>query len=369
VDARLRPGRLSQRAQEGDDGPDTTLTLAEALDRLPKVELHCHIEGTMRLDTLVELAAKNGHGLGAADPRELYQYDSLDGFLNVFWLAQSCLASRDDWARLARESVVDAAACGIVYRESFFTPTRHLAAGQDLGDIVLGLEEGIAAGEAETGTRVMLICDMDRAYGGKAGLDLIERLVEVRRGGGAQRVIGAGMDSTELGIDPADYADAYRLAGASGLRLTGHQGENSPPSAIRYDVEVLGVERIDHGFSILDDPAVAQLLVDRGIPLTVCPGSNVKLANLVDRLEDHPWPRMAAAGLHVTLNSDDPAFMRSDLGKEYAELARAFGYDFDAMVGIAQAGVDASWLADDEKAALRTRISTAAGELGSAISS
>jgi adenosine deaminase len=345
---------------------DGTLTIVEALDLLPKVELHCHVEGTMRMETLVELAARSGHALDTAEPGELYRYDSLDGFLKLFWLAQSCLTDRDDWARLAHESVVDGAAHGLVYRESFFTPARHLESGQDLEDIVLGLEDGLAAGEQETGLTVKLICDMDRAYGGKAGLELVERLVDLQRRGKAERVIGVGMDSTELDIDPAEYADAYRLARASGLHLTAHQGENSPPSAIRYDVEVLGVERIDHGISVLEDPAVAQLLVDRGIPLTVCPLSNVRIANSVQRLEDHPWPRMAAAGLHLTLNSDDPAFIQSHLGEEYAELARAFDYDFDAMVAIALAGVDAAWLTASEKASLRSRVSKAAIELASA---
>lgn len=348
---------------------DNTVTTAEALDVLPKVELHCHIEGTMRAETLVELAARDGHTLRTTEPAELYRYDSLDGFLELFWLAQSCLATRDDWARLAHESVVDGSVHGLVYRESFFTPARHLAAGQDLVDIVSGLEDGLVAGEQETGLRVMLICDMDRSFGGKAGLELVERLPELRRRGMAERVIGLGMDSTELGIDPADYADAYRLARTAGLRLTAHQGENSAPSAIRYDVEALGVERIDHGISILEDPAVAQLLVDRGIPITVCPLSNVRIANIVERLEDHPWPRMAAAGLHLTLNSDDPAFIRSNIGEEYAELARAFDYDFTAMVAIALAGVDAAWITDGDKAALRTRISMAALDLARSIGS
>lgn len=134
----------------------STLTMAEALDSLPKVELHCHVEGTMRPETLAELAAKSGRELGTADSRDLYRYNSLDGFLKVFWLAQSCLTSRDDWARLAYESVVDGAAHGLVYRENFFTPARHLAAGQDLEDVMLALEDGLAAGEAETGLTVML---------------------------------------------------------------------------------------------------------------------------------------------------------------------------------------------------------------------
>ena len=348
-------------------GSDANLTLADALDRLPKVELHCHIEGTMRLDTLVELAAKSGQALGTTDPAELYRYDSLDGFLRVFWIGQASLVTRDDWARLAYESVVDGAAHGIVYRESFFTPTRHLAAGQDLSDIIAGLEDGLAAGEAETGCRVMLICDMDRAYGGRAGLELAERLTEVRRAGDAERVIGMGMDSTELGVDPAEYLDAYRHAKAGGLHLTAHQGENSAASAIRYDVEVLGVERIDHGISILEDMSVVQLLVDRGIPITVCPISNVRIANAVARLEDHPWPRMAAAGLHLTLNSDDPAFIQSDLGEEYAELARAFGYDLEHMTAVALAGADATWMSPTEKAAVRARVRAGADELAGRI--
>ena len=317
----------------------------------------------MRPATLVELATRSGRALRSSNPDELYRFTSLDDFLELFWLAQACLETRDDWARLAHESVIDGAAHGVVYRESFFTPARHLAAGQDLADIVLGLEAGLAAGEDETGTRVMLICDMDRAYGGMAGLELVERLIALRRDGSAERVIGVGMDSTELGIDPAEFAPAYRRAGAAGLRLTAHQGENSPASAIRYDVEVLLVDRIDHGISVLDDPAVAQLLVTRGIPITVCPLSNVRIANSVARLEDHPWPRMAAAGLHLTLNSDDPAFIRSDLGEEYAELARAFDYGLEAMTQIALAGVDATWLSDAEKAALRKRIGAEAASL------
>jgi adenosine deaminase len=116
-----------------------------------KVELHCHIEGTLRPGTLIELARQNGVALPTTNLDELYRYDSLDSFLRIFWLGQSTLAARDDWARLGYESMVDGAAHGVVHRESFFTPARHLAAGQDLADIVAGLDEGLTAAEAETG--------------------------------------------------------------------------------------------------------------------------------------------------------------------------------------------------------------------------
>jgi len=141
------------------------MLLDEALEKLPKVELHCHVEGTMRPATVLDLAKRNDISLPTTDLDELYRYGSLDEFLSVFWLVQSCLQTRDDWSRLAYESVVDAALHGRVYAETFFTPARHLAAGQRLGDIVAGLAEGIDAAEAETGARCFLIADMDRAFG------------------------------------------------------------------------------------------------------------------------------------------------------------------------------------------------------------
>ena len=151
----------------------------DAFDRIPKVELHCHVEGTVRAATVVELARKAGRPLPVDDPADLYRYDSLDSFLAVFWLVQETLVDRADWARVAYESLVDGAAHGLRYREMFFTPARHLAAGQDLGMIVDGLSEGIAAAEAESGVRCFLIADIDRAYGPAAGLELVERLGEL----------------------------------------------------------------------------------------------------------------------------------------------------------------------------------------------
>ncbi|MET0233356.1 MAG: adenosine deaminase [Kibdelosporangium sp.] len=341
------------------------MSIDHALARLPKVELHCHIEGTMRPGTVVDLAGRNGVAMPAADPTQLYRYVSLDDFLRVFWLVQSTLGDRADWARLAYESVLDAAAAGVVYRETFFTPARHLAAGQDLADIVAGIAEGLAAGETETGTRVMMICDIDRAYGATAALELIERLVELRRAGapGTGRVLGIGMDSTELGVDPAEFTDAYQLAGKWGLRRTAHQGENSPPSAIAACVDVLGAERIDHGLSLLDDPALADRLAAERVPLTVCPTSNIRIANLVGTLAEHPFPRMRASGLLATVNTDDPAMIDLDLATEYAAVRNAYGYDWDEMVAIAQDGVTASWLDDDERSRLRDRIQQEADRL------
>ncbi|HEX7132876.1 MAG TPA: adenosine deaminase [Iamia sp.] len=339
--------------------------LDDALEALPKVELHCHVEGTMRATTVAELAAANGIDLPVDDPTDLYRYDSLTGFLDVFWLVQSVLGDRGDWARLGYESAIDGAAHGLAYRESFFTPARHLAAGQSLGDVVAGLDEGLAAAEAETGVRVALILDFDRDFGAAAAEEQVDALIELRRAGapGVERVIGVGYDSTEIGQEPGWYATAFQRAGAAGLRRTAHQGENSGPEAIAACVDLLGAERIDHGLSILGDHDVTQRFVDEQIALTVCPSSNIRIANAFPTLAEHVYPEMRARGLLATLNTDDPSLTDLDIGLEYRNVAAAFGWGWDEMVAIALDAVEACWLDPSDKAALRARTEQAREEL------
>ena len=337
-----------------------------AVARLPKIELHCHLEGTMRPGTVADLARRHGHALPVDDPTELYHYDDLTGFLRVFRIVQAVLKDRDDWARLAYESVIDGAAHGLVHRESFFTPARLLADGQRLGDIVGGIDDGLTAAETETGVTCRMILDMDRELGPAAGREQVEELIALQRTGapGAARVIGIGMDSTELGVDPATFHDAYRLAAAAGLRRTAHQGENSPASAIATAVDVLGCERIDHGISIFGDADLVRRLADRRLPFTVCPNANVRInPDVCPSLAEHVFPTMRAAGLLVTLNTDDPALTALDLTQEYAASADAFGYGWDDVVAIALDAVEASWLDDTDARPLRAAIASAGDEL------
>jgi adenosine deaminase len=340
----------------------------EALRALPKVELHCHVEGTMRPETVAALARKNGVPLPAGDVRDLYRYGSLDEFLKVFWLVQSVLADRDDWARLGYESVLDGAAAGRVYAEVFVTPARHLAAGQTLRSVLEGLSAGLAAGDAETGCLTRVIVDMDRAYGGEAGLQLMTELIELRRAGapGTDRVIGIGMDSTELNVDPLSFAPAYREAAAAGLRRTGHQGENSPAAAVGVVAVGLGAERIDHGLSLIEDPDLVAFFADRRIPLTMCPTSNVVIANTYSSVDRHPLPALREAGVLVTINTDDPALTDLDLAREYATCAAAWNWSWDQMVQISLDGVEATWLDDSDKRALSGRVRAAADRINPA---
>ena len=164
------------------------------------------------------------------------------------------------------------------------------------------------------------------------------------------------MDSTELGIDSTTFHPGYRLARSAGFRPTGHQGENSTASDIAACLDILGLERIDHGVPVLDDDALTARMAAERIPITVCPTSNVVIAGCFERLEDHVYPRMRAAGLLATVNTDDPALTDVNLGQEYAAVAHAFGYTRDDMMHIALDGVEACWLSESDKAALQLRI-------------
>ena len=326
----------------------------QRVDAIPKVELHCHVEGTVRPATVLDLARKAGRPLPVDDPQELYRYDSLDSFLAIFWLVQETISDRGDWARVAYESLVDGAAHGLRYREMFFTPARHLAAGQDLGDIVAGLTEGIEAAEAEAPVRCHLIGAIDRAYGPAAGLAFVEALGKLRRAGRAERVIGIGADSTELGVDLASFAPAYEAAEGLGFRRTCHAGEavGVGPANIRVALDVLGAERIDHGVAIVEDAGLVRRLADERVPLTVCPQSNIVIANRFATLADHPFRAMRDAGLLLTINTDDPAMMDWDLGQEYAAVGAALGYDAEELGRIAVEGIASTWLDAAEQASL-----------------
>jgi adenosine deaminase len=327
----------------------------DAFDRIPKVELHCHVEGTVRSATVGDLARSAKRALPVDDPELLYRYDSLDSFLAIFWLIQELLRTPDDWARVAYESLMDASAHGLRYREMFFTPARHLADGQDLGGIVDGLTAGIEAAEAETGVRCFLVGDMDRAYGPAAALELVEGLAALRRAGRAERVIGIGADSTELGVDLRVFAPAFQAAARAGFRRTCHAGEavGCGPDNIEVALDVLGAERIDHGVAIMEDPALVRRLAAERTPLTVCPTSNVVIANRFRSLAEHPLPAMREAGLLVTINTDDPAMQDLDLGREYREVAAAHGLTAAELGRYAVEGIESTWLDASDRAALR----------------
>ena len=330
-----------------DDLLQLTAPADSPLRLMPKVELHCHVEGTARASTVAELAAKHGISIGVDDPDDLYSYDDLPQFLAAFGTVCSVFVDTEDFHRMAYEAAADAALAGTRYREMFFSPGFHLDRGIPFETLWNGLVTGITDGESDHGVKTRLILDIDKPK----GLGPAMALLEVARRCERDLLIGIGGDSNENGVDHHQFAPLMAEAKKLGFKTSFHCGEEGPAENIAIMVEA-GIDRIDHGTRLLDMPELVARVVDEQIPLTSCPSSNVEL-NVVGSIAEHPFKAQLDAGALATLNSDDPAFFRFDLADEYLRIATAFDLDHDAMVAIRDRAIDASWLDDVDKAALK----------------
>jgi adenosine deaminase len=322
---------------------------AEYLRSLPKVELHCHVEGTLRPETVVDLARQHDITLPTTDVERIYDYDTIYEFLEIFRLVNSTVIGRDDFARVAYESLEDGVRLGnLRYREMFFNPTLHTTRGVAMATVVDGLVDGIRAAEADFGVQCSLIADVYRQDTVEMAMQMIEEVLANRR----PELIGLGMDAAEAPDPPEKFAECFALAGRAGLHRTSHAAEDGPPANITTCLDVLGCERIDHGYHILADDAVVERCRDDGIHFTCCPTSTSIVYGWPD-LTTHPINQMMASGLLVHLNSDDPTMFHTDIGKEYVDFVGQNDYPPEVAKQLVRNGVDATWLDDVDKATLR----------------
>ena len=319
----------------------------EFLRRIPKAELHCHVEGAVRPQTLAELARKNGVPLPAGDPEDLYRYEDLAGFLSVYGLVCRAVAGREDFARIAYEALEDGVRLGnLRYREMFFNPTLH--PGVPYRDVVDGLVEGVRAAESDFGVRCRLIPSVYRQDPVEVAAAMLREVLDHR----PEEVIGLGMDGDELRDPPEKFAPVYREAGRAGLRLTAHTSHDGPASLITTCLDVLGCERIDHGYHVIDDPDVLRRVRDQGVPFACAPGCP-PLCGWPKELSRSPIKVMVDRGLRVTLNSDDPPMLHTDIGTEYVRFCTELGLGPGAARGLCLEAVEAAWLDDADRRALR----------------
>lgn len=312
---------------------------------LPKANLHVHLEDAIRPPTVVELAASHDLRLPASVPIT----DSAS-FFAVHDVVRNCLLTFADFYRAAVEYCEDEAAQGTRYAEVSFTAAAH---GERLGDMAMPLRavlEGLAQGRADYGLQTRLLLDHSRRRPVERAWATL-RLAESHADAG---VVAVGLSGDEA--YPGDpFAAVFRAARAAGLHVVHHAGEAAGPDSIRQAITAGGAERLGHGIRVLEDEALTAEVVALGIPLEVCPHSNV-LLGLVPSLARHPLPRLLDAGLLVTVNTDIPAMTGAGLAEEYRQLRDSFGYDDAVIAGLARAGVRASFAPADLKARLLSGI-------------
>lgn len=333
------------------------MSLETFVARLPKVELHLHLEGAIPLDALFTLVQRHGGHPDAPDPATLaarFQFCSFDEFIDAWIWKNQFLRAAEDFQFVAREISLWLRRSHVVYAEAFFSPGDFQRHGLTVPEITEALDDGLRQGEAAGGARVRMIADLIRDYGPGPGLRFLEELHRCE----CPRLIGIGIGGTEVGNPPEAYAEIYRRARDLGYHLTAHAGETAGPESVRGALDALKVERIGHGLRAGEDPALLERLVAEAVPLEMCPVSNVCTAS-VPGLEHHPLARYLRAGACVTINTDDPGMFGTDMNREMVDTARALDLSREELVRLSRNAIDASWASPEEKTALHRGLDAA----------
>lgn len=313
---------------------------------LPKAELHLHIEGTLEPELAFRLAQKHRVSLPYASVAELraaYDFTDLQSFLDLYYALADVLRDRQDFHDLALSYLERAHEQGVVHAEIFFDPQTHTARGIEFGTVVEGLRGALLEAERRFGMTHRLIACFLRHLSAQDAERTLDEVLRYR-----EFITAVGLDSSERGHPPSKFAEVFARARRHGLLTVAHAGEEGPPEYIVEALDVLAVRRIDHGVRCEEDPALVQRLVREQVTLTVCPLSNVKL-RVFERMAQHNLERLLAAGLRVTVNSDDPAYFGGYILENYLAVARALELTREDLATLARNSIAGAFLEEEAK--------------------
>lgn len=320
---------------------------------LPKAELHLHIEGSLEPEQMFEFARRNAVAIPFASVEEVraaYEFANLQDFLDIYYAGANVLRTEEDFRDLALAYFDRAAADGVVHAEIFFDPQTHTARGVPFGVVANGLLAGMAAAETTYGLTSKLILCFLRHLDEEDAFRTLEQAQPW-----LDQIEAVGLDSSEIGHPPSKFERVFAAAHAMGLKRVAHAGEEGPPAYVHEALDLLGVDRLDHGNRSLEDAALVTRLARSGMTLTVCPLSNVKLCNVAS-IDAHPIDEMLRKGLRATINSDDPAYFGGYVADNYRAVAKGRGLGRDDLVTLARNSFLGSFLPDEAVAAHLARL-------------
>jgi adenine deaminase len=321
------------------------MNLPSLLAAMPKAELHIHIEGSLEPELIFQLAQRNGVALPYAsveDLRRAYAFTNLQSFLDIYYAGASVLLKEQDFYDMAWAYLQKAAADNVIRAEIFFDPQTHTARGVAMETVIRGLSRACRDAK-KIGVEAELILCFLRHLSEDDAFATLEQALPLR-----EHFIGVGLDSSELGHPPEKFARVFAKCRQEGLHLVAHAGEEGPPAYIWAALDVLHVERIDHGVQSTKDPALMQRLARDRIPLTVCPLSNLKLC-VVPRLDQHNLRELLDAGLCATVNSDDPAYFGGYMNANFLQTFAATGLDAQHAYRLARNSFEGSFAEASQK--------------------
>jgi adenosine deaminase len=321
--------------------------LADLLRAMPKAELHIHIEGSLEPELIFALARRNGVPLAYDSVealRRAYAFTDLQSFLDIYYAGASVLLTEQDFCDMTAAYLARAHQDNVRHAEIFFDPQTHTARGVDIGVVIRGIHRAADDARVATGMSASLILCFLRHLTEQDALDTLQQALPWR-----DMIVGVGLDSSERGHPPEKFARVFAECGELGLHRVAHAGEEGPPAYIETALDVLKVERIDHGVRCLEDAALTRRLAQQRIPLTVCPLSNVKL-RVFDDLKDHNLLQLLRAGIVATVNSDDPAYFGGYVNDNYLQTFAALPLTRDDAWQLARNSFSASFLPAADKA-------------------
>ena len=315
--------------------------LRTTLQQMPKAELHIHIEGSLEPELIFALGQRNRVSLAYAsveDLRQAYAFTDLQSFLDIYYAGASVLLTEQDFYDMTWAYLKRAHADNVRHAEIFFDPQTHTERGVAFGTVINGIHRALKDAQKQWDKSAALIMCFLRHLSEEEAFATLELALPYR-----DKFIGVGLDSSERGHPPEKFARVFARCKDFGLRLVAHAGEEGPPEYIRTALDVLKVERIDHGVRCLEDTALTQRLARERMPLTVCPLSNIKL-RVFDKLSDHNMLRLLEAGLTVTVNSDDPAYFGGYMNDNFVQMFEALPLEKNHAYQLARNSFAASFL-------------------------
>lgn len=320
--------------------------MKDFIQSLPKAELHLHIEGSLEPELMFELAERNNIELkykSVEEIRRAYEFQNLQSFLDIYYEGAGVLQKEQDFYDLTWAYLLRCKEDNVVHTEIFFDPQTHTERGISFDTVVNGIDGALKNAQKELGISSHLIMCFLRHLSEEEAFETLELALPHQ-----DKIIGVGLDSAEVGHPPEKFQGVFEKAKSLGFRLVAHAGEEGPPEYIWQALDLLKVERIDHGVRCLEDQDLVARLREEKIPLTVCPYSNVKL-RVFNKLEDHNLRKLLDSGLVATINADDPAYFGGYLGENFVGTQKALGLSRDELITLCENSFMASFLNEDEK--------------------
>ena len=332
--------------------------MIDLIKRLPKAELHLHIEGSLEPELMFRLAKKNQIEIpykDIEDVRNAYNFTNLQTFLNIYYAGANVLITQDDFYDLTWEYILKCVEDNVIHTEIFFDPQTHTARGVAFETVLTGIKRALADAKAQYGITSCIIMCFLRHLSQEEAFETLEQALPFK-----DDIIGVGLDSSELGNPPSKFIEVFKKAKEEGFKLVAHAGEEADFSYIYEALDLLDISRIDHGVQSIKSAELMQRLKDEQMPLTVCPNSNIEL-RVFDNYTAHNIKELLDYGLNITVNSDDPAYFKGYINQNFINISENLPLTEDDIITLVKNSFRSSFINDELKQQYLDRVDQAVG--------